>query len=120
MKKLLFLFFAILFLSAPVMLFAAEGDPPGNPISLEMFASFTALVAGVAAVTQLLKKLFNTQGIITDIMSWLVGIVLGLIGYFFKLGMFAEIVWYAAILYGLLAGFTANKGFDLSYLFSKK
>lgn len=126
MKKLiLFLFTAtILFVALPVVLVA--GESPGtptveNPINLGMFADIAALAAGIAAITLFVKTTFSTSGLVTDIISWALGPILGLIGWYFNLGMFAEMLWYIAILYGLLAAFSANKGYDLlSVLIGKK
>lgn len=113
MKKFIFIFALALFL-LPVTSFAEVSAPENdNPISLAMFVDLTALAAGIVALTAFLKDLFNTTGVITDIISWALGPVLGLIGWYFKLGMFADILWYIALLYGLLAAFYANKGYDL-------
>ncbi|MDP2234954.1 MAG: hypothetical protein Q8J88_00850 [Bacteroidales bacterium] len=123
MKKLIFFLFAWAVLALPVAVFAGENPDPsnGNPISLGMFVDLTALAAGIAAITLFIKNTFNTSGLITDIVSWTIGPVLGLIGFYFKLGMFAEVVWYGALLYGLLASFYANKGYDiLSVIRGKK
>ncbi len=113
MKKLIFFLFALAIISMPVLVFADTGDPPANPISLEMFTSLTALVAGVVAVTAFLKNLFNTSGLVTDIISWAIGPVLAIVGWYFKLGLFEGLIWYVAIWYGILAAFAANKGYDI-------
>lgn len=109
-------------LLVPVALIASSGDAtPENPISLAMFVSITALAAGIVALTAFIKNLLNTSGLITDIVSWVLGPVLGIIGWYFKLGMFADMLWYMALLYGLLAAFYANKGWDiLSVIRGKK
>ena len=123
MKKLIFFLFALAVLILPVAVFAGENPDPTNenPISLAMFVDLTALAAGIAAITLFIKSTFNTSGLITDIVSWVLGPVLGLIGFYFKLGMFAELLWYGALLYGLLASFYANKGYDiLSVIRGKK
>lgn len=122
MKKLIFFLFAMaMFIAIPVFTFAQTGDPPPNPISMEMFASLTALTAGIIAITAIIKNLLNTNGLITDIVSWVLGPVLGLIGWYFKLGMFVDIMWYMALLYGLTAAFYVNKGYDiLSVIRGKK
>ncbi len=121
MKKLIFFLSALFMLSIPVIVFADTGDPPTNPITMEMFTSLTALAAGIVALTALLKNLFNSTGLVTDIISWSIGPLLGLVGWYFKLGLFEGLIWYMAILYGLLAAFYANKGWDLfSIIIGKK
>lgn len=124
MKKLFFLLVvSLIFFALPVVLVAqSTGDPPEvNPISLEMFGSLTLLAAGILAITAFIKGILNTNGLWTDIISWAIGPVLGIIGWYFKLGLFDGVLWYVAILYGLLAAFYANKGWDLgSVLLGKK
>ena len=122
MRKLIFfLMMALAFIALPVLVVAQTGDPPEpNPISMEMFASLTALAAGIVALTAFFKKLFNTSGLITDIISWLLGPVLGLVGWYFKLGLFEGLIWYTAILYGLVAALYANKGWDLISIITGK
>lgn len=123
MKKLIFFLFALAVLILPVAVFAGENPDPTNenPISLAMFVDLTALAAGIAAITLFIKSTFNTSGLITDIVSWVLGPVLGLIGFYFKLGMFADLLWYMALIYGLLAAFYANKGWDFfSFVRGKK
>jgi hypothetical protein len=115
MKKLFFVLITLAFIM-PVTLIA--GESPGtptveNPISLAMFVDLTALAAGIVALTALIKNLLNTSGLVTDIVSWALGPILGIIGWYFKLGMFVDLLWYMALLYGLLAAFYANKGWDL-------
>ncbi len=114
MKKLMWFLMMLALFTMPIVVFAQE-SPPGteNPISLAMFADLTLLAAGIVAITAVVKKLLNTNGLITDIVSWVLGPILGIIGWYFKLGMFVDIMWYMAVLYGLLAAFYANKGWDL-------
>ena len=121
MKKLIFFLSALFMLTMPVILFAETGETPPNPITMDMFTSLTALAAGIIAITAFVKNLFNTSGLITDIISWAIGPVLALIGWYFKLGLFDGLLWYMAILYGVLAAFYANKGWDLfSIILGKK
>lgn len=126
MKKLIFFFVSLTMLAIVLPMTATAGESPGtpvveNPISMLMFADIAALAAGIAAITLLIKNAFGTTGLITDIVSWALGPILGLIGWYFKLGLFEGLLWYVAILYGLMAAFTANKGYDLfTVLFAKK
>ncbi len=87
----------------------------------EMFTSMTAMAAGILAIVAFIKNTFNTNGLITDIISWAISIPLALIAWWLGWGMFADITWYIAILYGVLASFYANKGWDFySVIFGKK
>ena len=121
MKKLLYFIFVLALIMPMALLAQANVDPTiENPISIGMFLDLTALAAGIAALTLLIKNAFNTSGLVTDIISWVLGPLLGLVGFYFKLGMFADILWYIALLYGLLASFYANKGYDLFSVISGK
>jgi hypothetical protein len=113
MKKLIFFLAALSVFCFPVVVMAQTGDPPPNPISLEMFGSMTALAAGIVALTAFIKTTFNTSGIVTDIVSWVLGPILAIIAWYFNLGMFADLLWYMALLYGVLSAFYANKGWDI-------
>jgi hypothetical protein len=121
MKKLLYFIFVLALIMPMALLAQANVDPTiENPISIGMFLDLTALAAGIAALTLLIKNAFNTSGLVTDIISWVLGPLLGLVGFYFKLGMFADVLWYIALLYGLLASFYANKGYDLFSVISGK
>jgi hypothetical protein len=111
-------FALILFLMMPVMVFAQGDDPV---VGIEMFSSLTALAAGVLALTSLIKGLFNTNGLITDIVSWGISLPLALLAWKFGWGIFEGLTWYMALIHGILASFLANKGWDLgSVIFGKK
>jgi hypothetical protein len=117
MKKSILFLISVFMLAMPVILLADTGDPP-NPISLDIFTSMSALIAGVVTLTALIKTFTGTEGLFTEIVSWIIGPLIAILGYFLKLGIFMELSWYMAIFYGLLAAFSANKGWDIYKLFS--
>ncbi len=118
MKLIHVFLLAVIMLYAPLLLLADNGNPP-NPISLDIFTSFAALVAGVVSLTALIKTFIGTEGLITEIVSWVIGPIIGIIGFFLQIGIFIELSWYMALLYGLMASFSANKGWDIYKLFVK-
>lgn len=87
------------------------------------FATFIG-VAGVASVvTEAIKKLFKVTPSewVQRILSWIVGIALGMFAWLFNLGMFDGLVWWQALLWGFAAGLASNGAYDtglIEWLFS--
>jgi hypothetical protein len=74
-----------------------------------IFLSLTALVAFVVLVTDLIVRIFKTEKkLFKQITAWVLSIVLSLIGFWLKQGMFNELTIWATILTGLGAGVAAN------------
>lgn len=85
---------------------------------LALFQTLGAMVAGIVAVAELVDKFWNLDGVASQVRSLAIGILLGVVGAGFQLGMFADptvlgdVAWYlggGAI--GLGAGFMANWAF---------
>ena len=114
MKKfflLTFMLFVALFLFIPVAFAQDVGDPV--EVLTMGFGSFAAMVAIIPFVTQLIKKAIpNAPSLVFQVISWGIGFVLALIGWYFNLGFLAGIEWYIALLYGLGAGLISNGIFD--------
>ena len=113
MKKVVFLlcviFAAFLFIPA----FAQDvGDPGAGAVGMG-FGSLAAMVAIIPFVTEIIKKgIPNAPPLVFQIISWVIGFILALIGWHFKIGFLAGTEWYIALLYGLGAGLIANGIFD--------
>ncbi len=73
-----------------------------------LFTSLTGLAAGVLFFTSLVKKYIKTNGVATIIMSGVVSFLLGGVGLFLQLGIFAAVEWYYIFIYGLAATAMAN------------
>ena len=76
------------------------------------FGTFAAMVAIIPFVTEIFKKIPNLPGLVIQILSWVIGVVLSLIGWKFNIGFLAGLTWYIALLYGIAAGLVANGVFD--------
>lgn len=111
MKKLFFLICLLFAVSLPVI--AEDGGSGSSPPSL--FASLSLFVPAVVVVTQFILRFVHVekwkQGV-----SWLVAIGLSVIGYLIKAGMFAELTFVYAILYGTAGGLAANGVFDIPFI----
>jgi hypothetical protein len=107
MKKLISL---ACFLILPFTALLAQGSDSGElPYH---FSTFILLVAIVPIVTEALKKMLGvykyTPDLLIQILSWSVGILLALFGWWVKLGFLADLLWYQALLYGFGASLAAN------------
>lgn len=91
-------------------------EDEGNPIS-DFFVSLGALAGVVVVVFQFVKdKLLKQKPnqTWTQILSWLISIVLALVGYWFQWGLFEglDIVW--TLVTGFGVGLVANGIFDVT------
>lgn len=109
-----FMVFAIMLLTS-VTLFAQEVvDTTQIQVTdfTAFFATFAALVAAIPVVTEFLKNILGktseTPNAIVQVLSWVVGILLAMFGWWFKLGFLQGIEWYYALLYGFGASLAAN------------
>jgi len=131
MKKfILFLTLTIGLFVLTLKTFAQEIVPPFElPDFSVIFASLSSLAGAVLFLTDWIKKLAKWENGKVRWLSWLLSIVLAFVGYYLKLGMFAELNYAMTAAYGLMAAFIANGFFKtataqtvltaLSSLFSK-
>lgn len=87
------------------------------------FATFVGIVSVTSIITEFIKKLFKVEPTawVQRIISWLIGIILGMFAWGFHLGMFNGLDWWQALLWGLGAGLASNGLFDtglIEWLFS--
>ena len=93
--------------------FAQDGSPP--PAFDWGFGSFAALVAAIPVVTELLKKMIKplqSEGLLTQVFSWVIGLIITLTVWLLELGFLAGLPWWQMLLYGLGASLIANGIFD--------
>ncbi len=102
-----FLFLSFL-LVVPVM--AQEGVNPDPGIDYgAVFGSLAAIVAVIPVVVETLKGFFpKMPSIVTQILSWVVGVGICMFGWWQQLGFLDGPDWYIALLYGLGSGLAAN------------
>ncbi|MCE5329626.1 hypothetical protein LLG07_04775 [bacterium] len=111
MKKLFFFICLLFAVSIPVI--ADDGGSGSSPPSL--FASLSLFVPATVVVTQFILRFVHVekwkQGV-----SWAVAIVLSVIGFLLRAGMFAELTLVHAVLYGAAGGLAANGVFDIPFI----
>lgn len=115
MKRIvLLLSMCFLFLMLPVVAFCGNGNVLTEASGVEAyFVSLAALAAVVVPVTQFVKRIINTSGSWTVVLSWVVSVGLAFIGWWFKLGMFEGLSVLWVFIYGLAAGMVSNGVFDI-------
>ena len=85
-----------------------------------MFATFVAFVAGVMFLTEAVNKFFKVEGQTSKlIVSWVMSVGLAALGFWLRLGFFAEIGdvdtwqgWVKTALIGWGCGWCANFTYD--------
>lgn len=83
---------------------------------MTMFATFVAFVSGVMVLTEALNRLFKVERSGVKLaMSWIVPVVLAVVGFVLQLGFFADCGsidawqgWVKAVLIGFGGGLCAN------------
>lgn len=107
MKKLI-LFFALMlgFVSAA---FAQTGEVSTGTDYDSMIATFAGFAGCVVLLTEGIKALFpKMKGLVTQIVSWTVGLVAAMLLWWLDAGFVADVEWYIALLYGFGASLVAN------------
>lgn len=101
-------------------------DPDGIDYGTA-FGSLVAIVAVIPVIVETLKDFFpKMPPLVTQILSWVVGIGICMFGWWQHLGFLDGLDWYIALLYGLGCGLAANGIADTGLiqwiigLFSKK
>lgn len=109
----------VLMASFPVAVYAQDSGGT-EPVDYEAaFATFAALVAVIPFVVQAVKKLIpaiEKSSLATQIVSWVTGLVVTMVGWIFNLGFLNDLEWWMAILYGLGASLAANGIFDTGFI----
>src|SRR5690606_35771824 len=100
------------------LVMASIQEEPTNPGEyIALFDSLEGIVILMSIVTPLLTNLINSFAKLTgkavQILSWVTGLLLALLGYYFNLGMMSGIEIWQALLIGLGAGLVSNGLFDI-------
>lgn len=110
MKK--FLMLLILAITFPIAAFCQSVEIDTSNIT-GYFTDFGPVVALVIFIVEFFKNKLKVKGGLLVLFSWLVSIILAFVGYFLRLGMFAELTILATSFYGVGIGFAANLGADI-------
>lgn len=106
MKKL---FVFLFLLGLPVAMFAQEGIPPVDT----WFTSFALTIAATIPIAAGINTLLKASGFVKQLVSWLTGILLVIIGNLLNIGFMAELSWLHTFAYGLGTALVANGIFDI-------
>lgn len=107
-----FLMFLMAMVAIVVAAFAA-GQEPGVPgfnllEFITAFSSIGAVAALVLPITGWIKTLLKLDGKSARWVSWIVAVIVSIVGWIFKLGIFAEMEWFIVVAYGFGTGLIAN------------
>lgn len=81
-------------------------SPPGFSA---LFYSFSAIVAFIPFVMEFIKKIVAIkQGIVTQVISWIIGTVICFLGWYAHLGIFYGLTWYQVLIISIAIGLAAN------------
>lgn len=109
----------VLMVSFPVAVYAQDTGGVETTDYEVAFATFAALVAAIPFVVQAIKKLIpsiESSSLATQIVSWVTGLAVTMIGWAFHLGFLNDLEWWMALLYGLGASLAANGIFDTGFI----
>ena len=107
MKRLMMFFALTLGLVSAAM--AQTGDAPTGTDYDGMIATFAGFAGCVVVLTEGIKALFpKMEGLLTQVVSWAVGLVAAMLLWWLDAGFVAGVEWYVALLYGLGASLVAN------------
>lgn len=83
---------------------------------IAMFGTFAALVAAIPVITQAIKKLINKDlpGWANQLISWGISILVCFFGWFFDLGILADVNWWQTLIVAAGAGLASNGLFDIN------
>ena len=80
----------------------------------ETYATFAATVAAILVATEFLKNLLKTSGFQSQLLSWAVGIVTVMFGWWASFGWLADVeLWWHAAIWAVGAALAANGAFDV-------
>lgn len=114
MKKLLFLLAALLVLALPVVAQEIENSIVIPPGIVEYFTTLSALAGAVLVVTQFALKFIHTK--FDQYFSWLMAVILSVVGWLFQIGVFVELPWWSIPIYATAAGLAANGLYDINVI----
>ena len=82
------------------------------------FETFAALVAIIPVVVEFFKQMFfsNASGLVKQIISWVLGVLVTAVGWFLGLGFLAGMEWWMMLLYGIGASLAANGVFNIGLI----
>lgn len=107
MKRLI-LFFALT-IGIVSASFAQTGDVSTSMDYDSMIATFAGFAGCVVLLTEGIKALLpKMEGLVTQIISWTVGLAAVMLLWWLDAGFVADVEWYIALLYGLGASLVAN------------
>ena len=85
---------------------------------ISSFETFAAMVAVIPVVTEGIKSLIKKElpSWANQLISWVIALLVALFGWFFDLGVLADVNWWESLIIGAFAGLAANGIWDISLI----
>ena len=118
-KKIIWVFLSVMFLLAfPLTIFAQSVTPVVGSFDLmSLFTSFASFGAGIIVITGLItNNIGNWSAHGKSILSWVIAVLTGLVGYWLKLGIFNGIDWVQLIVIIVSFAIGSNVVYDITWL----
>jgi len=102
----------------PISIFAQTGDDSLGFDIMNLFTSFATFGAGVLVITGVISKylLKNLSALGRSIASWIVALIIGYVGWFLNLGIFADIEWWNVLIIVISFATGANVIYNIDWL----
>ncbi|MEG8946604.1 hypothetical protein [Rosettibacter firmus] len=72
------------------------------------FISLNGMATAILLITEFIKNKLSIKGTLTIVVSYLVALIISIIGFVLRIGMFEYIEWYYIIIYSVSATLMAN------------
>lgn len=97
-----------------ILSLSQDGQTSGAGMLESIFATFLALVAFIPVAVQFLRNVLfkNASGLVMQVISWVTGLVITLLGWWLNAGFLAELSMWQAMIYGAGACLASNGVFD--------
>ena len=106
-------FFALFLVSVPLMAQDATGGT--IPDFTNLFATYAGFCAGIVVLTGLLTKIISLNRLGRSIASWVISLLVALLGWWLKLGIFSGIDIVGVLGIVISCGLGANVIYNISW-----
>lgn len=101
----------IAFVLVPTIIYASDGTSEVVKVD---FTNFGLLALSIPLVVEFLKQVLKPpKGFWTQLISWVTGLVITMIGWWLGLGFLTDLIWWQALVAGLLVSLASNGVWDI-------
>ena len=112
-----FILLSLFMLSLCICVFSQDTIPTTDAIDWSnLYLTFATTLAAIPGIVELIKRIVGRfvqmSNLANQIVSWGVGLVVVLIGWFFGWGWLAGLLWYEMLMYAIVVSLASNGVFD--------